>query len=214
MVALRLFSPQEVRNAILEVIQSFDQGIDNSELKHYVMESLTDSNHVDMEDDYTIQRNLHDMVDSHRITYDNGSYKINKSFKKDDSDYFIQHLDSPCNDIVMLEGNKALYSVGSQYYQDEWNQLKVGKTLVIELILEKTNPYDANAVALCYHNKVLGHMTRSDASDYHEAIEFANNSGSTLHAYGEVVSSKKEPNYHFLKMFLPTADVIRRKFIF
>jgi len=214
MVALRSFSPQEIRNAILEVTQSFNSSMSESELKNHVVEILTESSHFDDEDNIIIQRNINDLVSSGKLTHHNHDYQFNSNNKsKDDSDYTVRELESPYDEIMMAEGNHILYSVGSQYYQDSWTTLKVGKTIIVELIREKTNPYDENAIALCHNNKVLGHLTRSDAADFSETIELINNSGLTVNVYGEVLSSNDDINYHYLKLFIPSVEELRNKIL-
>lgn len=81
---------------------------------------------------------------------------------------------------MLVSGHRSESLVGVEHYQATLARLAVGTPLMVELVAEVDNPYDANAVAGQVDGRVVGHLRRDVAPKYREAIVLANEHGFRL----------------------------------
>lgn len=209
-IVLTDLPPQTVRDAIIEVITSFDTPLESDEIYNHIFDALEIIDTLTEENISHLNNILDDMVGSGRLTFDGEKYSIGDLKKTGDDDvYQVTHIKSPSSNIITLRGDVKMNTIGSQYYPDAWNKTNVGDILTVELIPEPNNPYDNNAVAVAYNDEILGHLTRSNAAEYFSTIKEMNDLGCTLMVGGLVETSPKDMNYRFLKLFMPDLTQIQ-----
>lgn len=118
-----------------------------------------------------------DMVESGRIIEENNILSTNKYFVET-----FQHSIPYTNVIELknskrIDGNVKATSLHSEDFYFNFEDLKEGKNIIIELVPEIKNEYDGNAVAIMYNNKVLGYMQRRHSKEYQSYIQKLNQEG-------------------------------------
>lgn len=203
------FPPQALRDAVTEVLSTYNMPLGTTELSEHVFEVLEINEPVFTEHQDALQAIINDMVLSGRLVDNAGSYIIG-DIRKDGNEetYHVAHIDSPSENPVLMKGSTIVNSIGSEYYTEAWSEVDNHNVVICELIPEPHNPYDNNAVAVTLNNQLLGHLTRSVAREYFNSITKLNHSGYTLQVEGEILESPNNENYRFIQLAMPKPEAI------
>lgn len=202
---LKNVSPQEVRDTIIDVMSSFNTRLEIGELESYVNESL-DINVNDSDDATYFKRILNDLEMGGRIKLQDKNVSLSPIGSVDNGEYLPVSLDVKTSNVINVEGNINVFSVGSQYYSEPWKNLQGGQLLEVELIVEDANPYDRNAIAVVYKNEILGHLTRSDAQEYQPILKSLEEDDITVAINALVENAEDKNGYKYLKLLMPSAS--------
>ena len=196
--------PQSVRDAVTDVLSSFGTPLESDEITGHIFEALNINDTLTEENIIFLKNILDDMLLAGRLKFDGEFYSLGSLKKNSDDDvYQVTHIKSPSSNIVTIQGDIKMSTIGSQYYPEAWSRVNTGDILTVELIPEPNNPYDNNAVAVAYKDEILGHLTRSNAAEYFPHILEMNKLGYTLMVGGLVETDPKDINYKYLKLFMP-----------
>lgn len=204
------FPPQTIRDTIIEVLSTFGTPLGITELTEHVFSSLEVSEPIFVEHQSKVESISEDMVASGRLIKKDGAYNLG-DIRKDGNEetYHVLTLSSPSENIISIKGSTIVETIGSEYYPEAWDAI-VDDELFVELIPEPQNPYDNNAVAVTLNNQIIGHLTRSVASKYFNAIVKLNQAGYSIQVEGEVLKSPTDENYRFIQLAMPTVETINR----
>lgn len=198
--------PQLIRDAIVEVLGSFNSSLTIDELENYVSETLEVSSINTTEELTYFNKILKDMVLGDKIEIKDKSVHLSPNEINEISSYSPLTLEPKSSNVVDVDGNISLFSVGSQYYTEAWDELESGELISVELILEENNPYDHNAIAVVHNGNILGHLTRSDAQEYHAIIRMLEDYDITVSVKALVESVSNSQGYKYLKLLMPQLE--------
>jgi hypothetical protein len=195
--------PQMIRDAIIEVLSSFNSSLTIDELESYVSESLEVSSINTTEELTYFHKIMKDMVLGDKIEIKDKSVHLSPNEINEITDYSPLTLELKSNNVLDVDGSLSIFSVGSQYYGDAWDELESGELIPVELVLEDNNPYDKNAIAVVYNKQILGHLTRSDAQEYHSILKMLEEYDITISIKAVVESVADKQGYKYLKLLMP-----------
>ncbi len=192
-----------IRDAIIEVLSSFNSSLTIDELESYVSESLEVSSINTTEELTYFHKIMKDMVLGDKIEIKDKSVHLSPNEINEITDYSPLTLELKSNNVLDVDGSLSIFSVGSQYYGDAWDELESGELIPVELVLEDNNPYDKNAIAVVYNKQILGHLTRSDAQEYHSILKMLEEYDITISIKAVVESVADKQGYKYLKLLMP-----------
>lgn len=203
------FPPQTIRDTIIEVLSTYETPMTVTELTEHMHELLELTEPIHSEQQTQIQNIIDDMVASGRLKQNSNTYNLGDTRKNgDETTYHVTHLESPSENPIIINGSNIVNTIGSEYYQEAWEQIFENETTV-ELIPEPENPYDSNAVAVTINNQIVGHLTRTQAEQYIASITQLNESGYSLQVTGQILSSPTDPNYRYIQLAMPSTETIK-----
>jgi hypothetical protein len=199
--------PQVIRDSVVSVLSSFNTPLSIDELQAYVSEdiSLSHSMHTSEELKY-FSKVISDMEQGGKLEINEKIVNLSTQESVIISDYSPYKLYSEASNVIEVSGDKMVYTVGSQYYQDVWNQLKKEDIIQVELIPEQGNPYDKNAIAVVFKDNIIGHLTRSDAQEYREYLDTLTKNEIAIIVNGLVEVPEGNLSYKYLKLFMPSGE--------
>lgn len=203
--------PQSIRDAVIEMIKSFNTPLAPDEIITHIFDILDINDTPTEENIKYINQILNDMVSSKRLTLKNEKYDVGDLKKTNEDDvYQITHIKSPSSNMIKISGHNTINTIGSQYYVEAWSKIKPTETIEVEIIPELNNPYDSNAVAVTHNDELLGHFTRTNAAEYSSYIQEINHIGYTIKIDATVESDPKNPDYKFLKISAPKPEELKQ----
>jgi hypothetical protein len=198
------YNPQIIRDSILSMLdESVKMNYDELELSVLLdLEAVNNSQNIQI-----LGKVFTSLISSGKLRKD-GQY-ISKTSSNYEYDYNPQTLEPTSETSILIKGEETIYSIGSHYYFDNWVGLNDGHFINVDVIREPNNPYDKNAVAICYQGKIMGHLTREDAKSYNDSLRLLEeyNFFMTVPAYIDS-DFRKESQYRFLKLFMPKPELI------
>lgn len=202
--SLNEYNPQIIRDSILSMLDPSEK-TDYNELELKVLLDLEAA--INSQNIQVLNKIFESLIIGGKLKKE-GSL-ISKSPMADEYDYNPQMLEPSSDTSLLMKGDETLYSIGSHYYFDNWAGLNDGHFINVDIIREPENPYDKNAIAICYQNKIMGHLTREDAKNYNSSIKTLEEYNFFLTVPAYIDSDfRKELQYRFLKLFMPKPEVI------